>query len=314
MEREARKMTEDDFWQLIAGAGTRGELSLLKLGKRLESLPSESIREFDSHLQDHISALDTSRSLKALQNNPKVEQPISDDGYEYLLAGVVSRGRKVFEEARRDANLLRSGHWPESEELLNLAEDVIDSREESSRPDGSTLEVRTASALVFNERYPVPPVKLEAGFPVSSFGWIDVDVQDVSLPEIEVLTHAEGSFAIYPESEEDFLRYALQGPATDARKKLHSTIDFRMIPGLVLRIGVSIGDEKYGPEIRPMCSRNGPFDLRPGVAVGIDRGTLPISSTSEFKEAAASIVIDAIEKYFEGQKRELSCISLLRTP
>lgn len=313
IRRETRGMTEDDFWQLIAGASTRGNLNYLKLGKKLGRLPIESIRNFDSHLHDRISALNGGRYLKALQSNPEVEQPISDDGYEYLLAGVVSRGRKVFEEVRRDASVLGTGHWFESEELLYLAEDVIDSREDSSHPDGSTYELRTSSALVFNERYPVPPAKLEAEFPVDSFGWIYADVQDVSLPPIQVLAHPEGTFTIYPESEEEFLRYAFQGPAGDARDKLHSKIDFRMIPGLVLQISVSIGDQAYGPEIRLMCTRNGPFDLRPGVAIGIDRSTLTESNTPDFEKFAVSLVIDALEKYFEGHPRELAYVSLLRT-
>jgi hypothetical protein len=313
IRREARSMTEDDFWQLIAGANARGKLNYLRLGKKLERLPIEAIRGFDDQLRDCISALSAARYLKALQSNLEVEQPISHDGYEYLLAGVVSRGRKVFEEVRRDASLLRTGHWFESEELLYLAEDVIDSREDSPHPGGSTYEVRTSSVLVFNERYPVAPAKLEEEFPVQSFGWILVDVQDAGLPAVEVFMHDEGSFTVYPESDSDFVRSAFQGPAVTACAKLRTHIDFRMIPGLVLIISITIGDQTYGPEIRPICSRIGPFDLRPGVAIGIDRSSLPESNSPEFEQFGASVVVDALAKYFEGQARELAYISRLRS-
>ena len=305
-------MSEDDFWNLIADASERGKLSMQKLENCLERLPDEQIIEFDGHLIDRIDELDIDRCLKALQRNPEVEQSMSDDGLEYLLSGVISRGREVFEEARRDASVLESGQWFEHEDLLHVASELIEARDDSPQTATSRRGTVSSPARVISERYPVPPKDLEKEFPVDTFGWILADVQDASFPAIEELVYNDGSFAIYPEIDSDSVRSAFAGPADTACEKLRSAIDFREIPGLVLNISITVGDQSYGPEVKPICSRNGPFDLRPGVAIGIDRRSLPESESPELDILGASVVFDALEVYFAGHAQELAAISLLR--
>lgn len=305
-------MNENDFWNVIANASDGEKVSAEGLVKYLENLSSESIVDFDTQLQERISELGTCRPLEDLRKNPEVEGPISDDGLEYLLAGVVSRGREVFEAVLLDSSLLRRGQWLEDEDLLRIASGVIEDRISSTREAGHRHGTIISSAEVFHERYPIPPKELEGDFPVDTFGWIMVDVQDSKLPAIEILRYDDGDFTVFPEFGTKFVRYAFQEPAVKACSKLRSGIDFRSIPGLVLNINITIGDHSSGPEVRPICSRNGPFDLWPGVALWIDRRDLPESNSPEFERFGASVIFDALEVYFAGQERELGLISLLR--
>lgn len=304
-------MDKSEFWKLIGEPASGKGVELVGLRKRLEGLSDESLCSFRDHLQDRIDELLDLNARKALESNPQIPKPISDDGYEYLIVGVIAHGRAAFEAALRDTSELERGGWAENEELLYLAEDVLEGR--APHEDRSDLGVGTIStvATVIDQAYPSPVTRLEEDFPVDSFGWIDIEVQDLSRPAIEIFTYPDGEYAIYPEVEDDRVRFAFQDAAANARDELHQSIDFRRIPGLFLCVSVEVGSRDFAPEMRLVCPRNGPFDLRPGVAVGVDRRGIPSTDTLRLERFAASKVTAALAKYFEGHERELSFISSL---
>ncbi|MBW3612099.1 MAG: DUF4240 domain-containing protein, partial [Actinobacteria bacterium] len=65
--------------------------------------------------------------------------PLSDDGFLYLRAGIVTRGRETYEAVLADPTLLAAGEWEECEELLYVAEEVAGDDIERIRQSTETL-------------------------------------------------------------------------------------------------------------------------------------------------------------------------------
>ncbi|MFM6850063.1 MAG: DUF4240 domain-containing protein [Terrabacter sp.] len=127
-----RAMREDEFWDLIdLMEGEADEAAVARLGSALEQAGKRRARAFQERLATVLHDLD--REVLATQPVRFEDEdeddeliPLSDDTFLYLRAGIVTRGRDVVASVIAQPDLLAAGRWPECEELLYVAEEVVD--------------------------------------------------------------------------------------------------------------------------------------------------------------------------------------------
>ena len=190
-----RTMDEDAFWQLIAVmGGSADEQAVQQLTDALQARGSKAARPFAERLAKVLYELDREVLFRqpvrfddedpADLDDPEVEPiPLSDDSFLYLRAGIVARGRQVYEQVLADPQSLSRGTWPECEELLYVADEVA----------GDEIETKTSYETGSNSKHwseppPEPPreawdVGLRAVY---------VDVRDLSEPIEGEIFHEDG--------------------------------------------------------------------------------------------------------------------------
>ncbi len=156
-----KPMDEDRFWQLIDLAGGEvGGIDALRAG--LEALPREDVVGFQERLARVLYDLDR----RALASQPVIFEfeddeeaddgpiPLSDDSFLYLRCALVLRGRDTVAAVLADPALLATGRWPDGEELLYLADEVV----------GEDIDTEYDFETASNEQYwpPRPQPEREA--------------------------------------------------------------------------------------------------------------------------------------------------------
>jgi hypothetical protein len=137
-----RRMTEDDFWTLVAASGTRpGDRQAREdwLGRRLLELPADAVAAFQARLE---AAVDTAYTWPLWDAAARIEDGwCSDDGFVSFRLWLVARGRTVYEAAVADPDTLAGlselralagrrvedwddEEWPEWERLDRIAREV----------------------------------------------------------------------------------------------------------------------------------------------------------------------------------------------
>lgn len=190
-----RPMTEDAFWALIAQMGGRSdEQGITELTKALEAQGPKAARAFAERLAKVLYELDREvlfrQPVRFEDESPSERKdadvqpiPLSDDAFVYLRAGVVARGRDVYEQVLADPEELTRGTWPECEDLLYVADEVV----------GDDFETKTSYETGSNGKHwskaPAQPQR-EAWDVGLRAVW--VDVRDLSDPMESETHHADG--------------------------------------------------------------------------------------------------------------------------
>jgi hypothetical protein len=124
-------MGEDEFWTLIdLAGGSVGGLDALRA--ELGRLKRRDVVRFQERLAQVLFDLD--REVLARQpvcfdddeDDEDPPLPLSDDSFLYLRCGLVLRGRDTVTAVLAEPAILATGRWPDGEELLYLADEVVD--------------------------------------------------------------------------------------------------------------------------------------------------------------------------------------------
>jgi hypothetical protein len=182
-------MPESDFWALIdVMGGESDDTALERLAEALERSGKKPARAFQERLAAVLHDLD--REVLAAQpvrfedeEDDDEPIPLSDDSFLYLRAGIVTRGPDVVAAVVADPTVLAQGRWPECEELLYVAEEVV----------GDEIETKVSYESASNERHWSP--RPDAGPPE---GWtpplVFVDGEDRDDPSEGGISHEDGTF------------------------------------------------------------------------------------------------------------------------
>ena len=131
MRLPRRPMAEDEFWSLIdVMGGECDDDAVARLTEQLQAQGRKGAVAFQERLARVLYELD--REVLASQpiryvDDPEGELiPLSDDGFLYVRAGIVARGRATVSLVLADPTTLSRGLWDECEELLYVADEVAD--------------------------------------------------------------------------------------------------------------------------------------------------------------------------------------------
>jgi hypothetical protein len=190
-----RPMTENAFWALIEKMGGRSdEQGITQLTEALEAQGPKAAQAFAERLAKLLYELD--REVLFRQpvrfedddpsdlGDPDVQPiPLSDDTFVYLRAGVVTRGREAYEQVLSNPEELARGAWPECEDLLYVADEVV----------GDDVETKTSYETGSNrKRWSKEPAQPQREAWDVGLRAVWVDFRDLSDPmEIET-HHADG--------------------------------------------------------------------------------------------------------------------------
>ncbi|WP_270410141.1 DUF4240 domain-containing protein [Brachybacterium paraconglomeratum] len=303
-------MNDITFWNLLDEARTGREVDLEILRAALRGLSDSDLGGFDKKLRGKVKRLSSRAVRKALMANPELfdGEGWSDDGFEYVCAGIVALGEEVYKSVLRDPSVLSAGTWEEREELQYVAEEVLEERygDDQDYPQGPLRW----QASVSSEKYPVARAKpLEKGFPVATFSWLQVDVQDTSgMPE-RIYEYPDGEVFAYPPHAVLFDYFA--GAAHEAQEALRAHIDFRKLPDLSLSMLVTVGESDTSPQWQLMPNFTHE-ELSPGIASSLSRERVTKLSPSETTALARGVIVDSLEMYFDGHPAEQRHVSELR--
>lgn len=294
-------MAELDFWNLIEKARRGGRLETDSLQEDLRKLSGPELVAFENELEAALDRLNTHEIQVALSGNRENRRDglLSDDGFEYIRAGIIAQGKEAYDLILRDPETLLEGVWQEREELLYVAQEVIDSRGDSFNPNPSTLRWQ---ASVNEQKYPVVRDKpLDEGFPSETFSWLQCAVVDThSIPQA-ILEHSGGEVFVYPEYFP--ARRAFGIAARDVQEALRGNIDFTKLPNLTLSLLVLIGDADTKPQWHLMPDVVGE-ELDPGIAWGVSHEHISKLSPPEIEVLARNSILHALQFYFEGHPVE----------
>lgn len=303
-------MKEATFWNLVDEARAGREVDLEVLRTALRGLSDSDLKGFDKRFRGKVKKLSGRAVRKALMANPELfdGEGWSDDGFEYVCAGIVALGEEVYRSVLRDPSVLSAGTWEEREELLYVAEEVLEERygEDEDYPQGPLRWQVSVSC----ERYPVLRSKpLEKGFPVDTFSWLRVDVQDTSETPERIYEYPDGEVFDYP-SHGLWYDY-FDGAAHEIQEALRPHIDFSRLPDLSISVLVAVGDSDAPPrwQLMPNFSQ---VELSLGVASGLSFERAAKLSPSEMKALAHRLIVDSLEVYFDGHPAEQRHVSELR--
>lgn len=303
-------MKEATFWNLVDEARTGREVDFEVLRAALRGLSDSDLEGFDKKLRGKVKKLSSRAVRKALQVNPELfdGKGWSDDGFEYVRAGIVALGEEVYTSVLREPPVLSAGTWEEREELLYVAEEVLEERygDDKDYPQGPLRW----QVSVSSERYPVVRSKpLEKGFPVDTFSWLRVDVQDTSETPERIYEYPDGEVVDYP-SHRLWYDY-FDGAAHEIQEALRPHIDFSRLPDLSLSVLVTVGEVDAPPrwQLMPNFSQ---VELSPGIASSLARERIAKLSPSEMTALARRVIADSLEVYFDGHPAEQRHISELR--
>lgn len=125
-----KPLDEDAFWSLIGlldGRTDEDAIARLRTGLRSK----RDAVAFQQRLA--LVLFDLDREVLAEQRvhfddmaPDDAPMPLSDDTFLYLRAGIVARGRDTVAAVIADPSLLGQGSWPDFEDLLYVAEEVVD--------------------------------------------------------------------------------------------------------------------------------------------------------------------------------------------
>ena len=190
-----RPMDEGTFWELIAVMGGRtDEEAVQRLTEALQARGSKSARPFAERLAKVLHELDREvlfhqpvrfdDESPAEFDDPDIELiPLSDDSFLYLRAGIVARGRQVYEQVLADPQELGRGAWPECEELLYVADEVA----------GEEIDTKTSYDTGSNSKHwSVPPPEPQREAWDVGLRAVYVDVRDLSDPIEGEIYHEDG--------------------------------------------------------------------------------------------------------------------------
>jgi hypothetical protein len=188
-----RPMDEDTFWELIAVMnGRTDEDAVQLLTEALQARGAKAARPFAERLSKLLYELDREVLFRqpvrfdgedpADLADPDIEPiPLSDDSFVYLRAGIVARGRRVYEQVLADPGELARGTWPECEELLYVADEVA----------GDEIETKTSYETGSNSKHwREPPAEPQREAWDVGMRAVWVDVRDLAEP-LEVEKHYE---------------------------------------------------------------------------------------------------------------------------
>lgn len=195
MDLLRRTMDVDAFWQLIAVMdGRADEDAVQRLRTALEERGTRDARRFAERLARALHELDREvlfrQPVRFDDEEPGVLEdaehepiPLSDDSFLYLRAGIVAQGRSTYEQVLADPETLARGTWPECEELLYVADEVV----------GDEIDAKVSYETGSNRRYwgsvPTEPAR-EAWDVGPRAVW--ADVRDMSDPLEGEVHHADG--------------------------------------------------------------------------------------------------------------------------
>lgn len=118
-------MTEDDFWDLIETARSRGgapDEIAVEVSEELAKRSADDIRAFDAH---RVRLMESSYSWNLWGAAYLINGGCSDDCFEYFRSWLISQGRQVFEGAVANPDTLAAhvsaGEEPECEDFLYAA-------------------------------------------------------------------------------------------------------------------------------------------------------------------------------------------------
>lgn len=298
-------MKDTEFWNLLDEARTGPVIDLEALRIILQGLSDSALEGFDEKLQGEVERLGTRAVRNALMGNPVVVDGDgwSDDGFEFLRAGIVALGEEAYRSVLRNPSVLSTGTWEEREELLYLAQDILEER--YGEDEGQGQGPLRWQVGVSHERYPVVRSKpLEEGFPVATFSWLAVRVEDTSEMPWAIYEHPDGEVVVYPEHQRLYDPFGNAGH--EIQGALRDAIDFRRLPGLVLYVLVTVGESKSPSRWQLMPDFTGELVL--GIASGLTHERLANLSPGETESLARSVILDALELYFTGHPTEQRCI------
>lgn len=303
-------MREARFWSLLDGARAGREVDIEALRTALRGLTDADLEGFDKVLQRKVRKLDSRAVRTALMGNPEVfdGEGWNDDGFEYLRLGIVALGERTYRSVLRDPSELAAGTWKEHEELSYAVQEVLEER--YGADDDHPGEPLRWYATVNSEKYPVlPPVQVEEGFPVETFSWLQLDVQDSGQVPHRIYEYPGGEFFAYPDHEalSDYFSCA----AHEAQEALRASIDFRRLPGLCLYLLVTVGESDSPPQWQLMPDFTHE-EVSPGIATGLARERVGTLSSNELTALARTVVVDSLALYFEDHQAEQRQISELR--
>ncbi|MER7009617.1 DUF4240 domain-containing protein [Dactylosporangium sp. NPDC000555] len=144
-----RPMAENDFWKLIAVMnGDVDEEAVARLTEALSGRRRRDVIAFQERLALALFELDRqelARQPVRFTDDPPDEDPIplSDDVFLYLRAGIVARGRAVWQAVLAEPSLLAADTWDECEDLLYVADEVT----------GDDIDTKVSYETGSNERY-----------------------------------------------------------------------------------------------------------------------------------------------------------------
>jgi hypothetical protein len=179
-------MADDEFWQLIdLLEGRTDEDALARLTEALHARGRRSAVAFQERLARVLYDLDREELADQpvrYADDPADQDPLplSDDGFLYLRAGIVARGRETYQAVLADPAVLASGTWDECEDLLYVAEEVT----------GDDIETKVSYETGSNERHWTP--RAEPDEPAGP-RLVYVDGRDLSDPIEGMTYHADGS-------------------------------------------------------------------------------------------------------------------------
>lgn len=307
---EGECVKEANFWSLVEEARAWCAIDLGALRTELRGLSDSDLEDFDKKLQRKVMKLGNRAVRQALMANSEMfgDEGWSDDGFEYVCAGIVALGEVVYKSVLRDPLVLSAGTWEEREELLYVAQDVLEERhgEDEDYPQGPLRWQVSVSGT----KYPVVGSEpLEQGFPVATFSWLQVDVQDTSEMPQHVYEHPDGEVFAYPPHRLGYDYFDVAAHEIQAALRLH--IDFSKIPDLSLSVLVAVGESDTPPhwQLMPNFSQD---ELYLGVASGLSHERVTKLSPSEMKALAHRLIVDSLEVYFDGHPAEQRHISELR--
>ncbi|MFC5007338.1 DUF4240 domain-containing protein [Dactylosporangium cerinum] len=253
-----RPMAENDFWKLIAVMnGDVDEDAVARLTEALSARRHRDVVAFQERLALALFELDRrelARQPVRFTDDPPDEDPIplGDDMFLYLRAGIVARGRAVWQAVLAEPSLLAAGTWDECEHLLYVADEVT----------GDELDTKVSYETGSNERYWPAPDEPEREPWDQGHRLVYVDCRDLADPIHGEKFHEDGStepfvsylppkYISWDLIEELVLRFSkvvtLNGglPAEVGAVQLAVTIDFGDEHQLDPVVGEPAEDDEY---------------------------------------------------------------------
>jgi hypothetical protein len=173
-----RPLAEDEFWSLIGVMGGRvDEDALARLTDALRARGRKTAVAFQERLAQALFDLDREELADQpvrFAGDPSDEDPIplSDDGFLYLRAGIVARGRETYRAVLDRPAMLADGAWDECEDLLYVAEEVA----------GDDIDTKVSYETGSNAIYWTPRPEPEREAWDQGVRQVFVDCRDLSEP------------------------------------------------------------------------------------------------------------------------------------
>lgn len=313
---KVRGMTDlDRLWDWIQRGTTRKGLSVERLEGALRGADEREVRQFAHDLELAVGLLSTPEVADALTSNVALMAggTLTEDQRDYIVAGIVASGRESFDRVLTDPSVLTTGEWPECEELLYVADDVLDVEDGSDVWAGSIYAYGPVleQGELNDNKYPVKREPLDPDFPVETFSWLVVNVVDARQFPMGIYVCGGREFVRYRPIDSDRLSDAFGWAEFDIQEELRPAIDFSLMPDLTLAINVLVGTASVSPSYKLMSPGGMPWCIKWGIEVEVDFEKISAMSKKELEHSARLIVLDSLGTYFEDHPRELKAVRSL---